>query len=125
MNAQNLAKRAYSAPGQPTRSARATEYDLFATVTHRLVAASRLGRTGFAALARALHENRRLWTALAADVADGDNRLPAALRAQIFYLAEFTQAHSRQVLAGAAKPEVLIEINTSVMRGLRHDGDKS
>ncbi len=73
----------------------------------------------FSALVQALHENRELWTLLATDVADKDNKLPAQLRAQIFYLAEFTNHHTRQVLAQDATADVLVEINTAVMRGLR------
>lgn len=78
------------------------------------------GDGGFNALVRALHDNRALWTALAADVAIGTNGLPRSLRAQIFYLAEFTVHHSRRVLAGEAGADVLVDINTAVMRGLRH-----
>lgn len=79
------------------------------------------GAAGFADLAAAIHENRRLWTLLATSVADSDNELPQTLRAQIFYLAEFTMLHSQKVLDGKATADVLIEINTSVMRGLRQE----
>lgn len=123
MNAQSLAKTAYSKPGQPTRTARGTEYDLFARITHRLKTAIALDKTGFSTLVRALHDNRQLWIALAADVADSDNGLPPALRARIFYLSEFTAQHTTKVLSGAAKADVLIDINTAVMRGLRLEGD--
>lgn len=117
------ARAAYGAPTLPTRTARGTEYELFARVTHRLRAAEAQGRDGFAELARALHDNRLLWTTLAGDVAGPGNALPAALRARIFYLAEFTLLHSRRVLAREAGAGVLIEINTAVMRGLRAGGD--
>ena len=70
-------------------------------------------------LVTAIHENRRLWTILAGDVADDGNTLPEQLRAQIFYLAEFTGQHSAKVLSGKAGVEILIEINMAVMRGLR------
>ena len=79
------------------------------------------GTLGFADMAAALHENRRLWILLATSVADPDNELPQALRAQIFYLAEFTMQHSQKVLEGKATADVLIEINTSMMRGLRQE----
>jgi len=123
VNATTLAKTAYSAPGQPTRTARGNEYELFARITHRLKAAMALGEAGFSTLARALHENRRLWTTLAADVADPGNQLPAPLRARIFYLAEFTSQHTRKVLAGSSGAEVLVDINTAIMRGLRQGGE--
>ena len=76
----------------------------------------------FPLLATAVHENLQLWCALAVDVADKGNGLPAALRAQLFYLYEFTAGHSRAVLANRASVEVLVDINTAVMRGLRGEG---
>ena len=119
MTALSLAQRAYSEAAAPTRTPRGTEYDIMAKVTHRLIAAARQGRKGFAELSRAVHDNRQLWTLLAVDVANKDNELPEALRAQIFYLAEFTQLHSRKVLRREATVAPLVEINSSVMRGLR------
>jgi len=72
----------------------------------------------FSRLAGALHLNRQLWTRLAADVADQGNPLPEELRARIFYLAEFTAAHTGRVLRGRATVDALIEVNLAVMRGL-------
>lgn len=120
MTAQSLAQTAYAAPTAPTRTGRGLEYDLFARITHRLKSAVESdGRRARGAMIRALYDNRRLWTVLATDVADPGNQLPADLRARLFYLNEFTQTHSRKVLAGDASADVLIEINTAVMRGLR------
>ena len=68
------------------------------------------------------HDNRRLWTILAADVSLPENPLPAPLRARLFYLAEFTQAHSRKVLLGQARADILVDINTAIMKGLRSEG---
>jgi flagellar protein FlaF len=123
VNASTLAKKAYANPKQPTRTPRGTEYELFARITHRLKQAAKGNNSAnFAALAQAIFENRRLWTALASDVATPGNGLPPALRARLFYLNEFTQAHSRKVLAGEASAEVLVDINTAIMRGLRSEG---
>lgn len=119
MNAQTLAKTAYSAAQTPVRTPRGVEFEAFARVTHRLKSTARQGREGFGALAAAIHENRRLWTLLAADVATAGNGLPRELRARIFYLAEFTSQHSSKILAGKADTDVLVEINTAIMRGLR------
>lgn len=116
-----MARTAYAAPGGPTRTERATEYALFAEITRRMKTAMQ-DPLGFGALAAALHENRRLWSILAADVADADNALPAELRARIFYLAEFTAHHTSGVLARRHGPEALIEINTAIMRGLGGQG---
>lgn len=123
MTALDLARTAYASPGTPARTLRGIEYDIFARVTRRLKVAQAAGRSDFAALATALHENRQLWAALAADIAGPDNALPKPLRAQLFYLYEFTDQHSSKVLDGAASLEVLIDINTAVMRGLRSEGN--
>lgn len=122
MLATHLAHSAYGAATIPLRSARGTEYDAFARVTARLQAAAAEGAAGFPRLAAALHENRRLWTLIAADVAGEENGLPELLRARLFWLARFTDAHSRQVLLRRAGPEPLIEVNTAVMRGLGGQG---
>lgn len=123
MTALSLAKTAYAANKTPIRTPRSTEYDAFAHVTRRLRTAEALGKAGFADFAQALHANRRLWTLLAADVAEDGNGLPPDLRARIFYLAEFTTQHSRKVLRGDETAEALVEINTAVMRGLRARGE--
>lgn len=117
-----MARSAYSGAATPTRTGRGTEYEVFARVTRRLRQAQS-GEGGYAALVSALHDNRSLWSTLAADVAVETNGLPKPLRARIFYLAEFTIQHSRRVLAGEAGVEVLIDINTAVMRGLRGEGE--
>lgn len=114
MNSLQLAQSAYSTGQQaPLRTNRGTEYAAFGRVTSRLKASPT-----FNALAEAVHENRQLWTALAADVADDDNALTSELRARIFYLARFTSQHSSKVLRRQADVVPLIEINMAVMRGL-------
>ncbi len=117
MTAQTLARAAYGRPEAAIRTARAIEYDLFARVTHQLRVAG-MPNAPFAALAQALHDNRTLWSTLAADVASDGNGLPADLRARLYYLAEYTEAQSRKVLAGQTDAAQLIEVNTAVMRGL-------
>lgn len=117
MNATEQARLGYAPAISSLRSARAAELQIMTQSTARLRAAATKDGD-FPQLAQAIHENRQLWTRLAADVADNDNGLPQDLRAQIYYLAEFTQLHSRRVLRGQASVAVLIEINTAVMRGL-------
>ncbi len=117
MNATSLAKNAYSQSGTPVRTDRGTEYDVFARVTQALRNTS--AKTNYPAFAAVLHENRQLWTLLAVDVADANNALPNGLRAQIFYLAEFTLLHTSKVLAGKATVDALVDINTNIMRGLQ------
>jgi flagellar protein FlaF len=118
VNPIEQARAAYAPAHSATRSGRSAELQVFTEVTTRLRQTAALGAPGFARLAAALHDNRRLWTRLAADVADDGNALPRALRAQLFYLAEFTEHHSRRVLRGEAEAQALIDINMAVMRGL-------
>ncbi len=118
-----MARSAYSDAATPTRTGRGTEYEVFARVTRRLRQLQD-GNAGFPALVRALHDNRSLWTVLAADVATATNGLPIELRARILYLSQFTAHHTRRVLAGEATVDAIIDINTAVMRGLRGEGDR-
>ncbi len=124
MNMQ-LAHSAYARPEAPARTARGIEYDLLARTTQRLAAAWSARDRNFPALAAALSANQQVWSAFAVDVADPDNQLPQSLRARLFFLYEFTAYHSRKVLDGTASPEVLTDINTAVMRGLRGEGAKA
>ncbi|TMM52515.1 flagellar biosynthesis regulator FlaF [Sulfitobacter sabulilitoris] len=120
MNAFSMAQRAYAPTAAPTRTARSAEYDVIARITFRLKRAAECKDHG--ALVAALHENRMLWTTLAADVADPDNLLPAELRAKIFYLAEFTHHHTSLVLRDHVSAVPLLEVNTAILRGLKQEG---
>ena len=88
----------YARPEAPTRSLRSVEYDLLAQITQRLRSAWANRATDFPALVRAVTDNTQLWSTLASDVALPGNSLPAALRARLFYLYEFTSNHHRPVL---------------------------
>ncbi|MBV7395353.1 flagellar biosynthesis regulator FlaF [Mameliella sediminis] len=118
MNAQTLAQRAYAQNARSTQTPRGTEYELIAKVTHRIKAAAEAGPRAYPRLVEALYDNQRLWTALAVDVADSENGLPAELRARIFYLAEFVQHHTSQVLSKKARIRPLLEINAAILKGL-------
>ncbi len=111
----------YARPESPQKTPRAIEYELLARVTQALTSAWGTRKENFSGLMTALDDNMRLWATLAADVAEPTNGLPAPLRAQLFYLYEFSLQHSRSVREGTASVEVLIDINTAVMRGLRGD----
>jgi flagellar protein FlaF len=117
----SAARAAYARPEAPGRSPRALEYELLARATKALSTA-RADGVSHAQVLAALNENQRLWSTLAADVAEPENGLPQQLRAQLFYLYEFTAHHSRAVRDKKASVEVLIDINTAVMRGLRGQG---
>ena len=115
-------KTAYDRPDPTVRDNRAVEYDLFARTTRRLTSAWADREADPNALVQALHDNRALWQAMAVDVAGPGNALPKALRAQLFYLYEFTVGHTRKILDEAGSAGVLIDINTAVMKGLRGVG---
>ncbi len=119
MSAAFSAQRAYARKQDPTRTPRTLEYELLAQATQRLTQAWPDRKFNFAALAKALNENLSIWSTLAVDVAGPENGLPPALRARLFYIYQFTEKHSRDVLMKDASVEVLTDINTAVMRGLR------
>lgn len=118
MNAIELARQAYAPTNTPLKSERAIEAQLIGKITARLRLAAVRKESDFPAYVEALSENRKLWNALAVDVADSDNDLAPPLRAQIFYLAEFTELQTAKALRGEATADALIEINSSVIRGL-------
>lgn len=115
-----MAQRAYAPNVESIRTPRSIEYQVIARITHRLKNAikSRDRR----ALIEAMHDNRRLWNTLAADVASAENGLPQDLRARIFYLAEFTNSHTQKVLRRETDPIPLIEINAAILGGLQGEG---
>lgn len=122
MNAQNLARMAYSSAAAPTRMPRNIEYDIFSRVTRRLKVEATRDVINFAELASALSDNRRLWGILAVDLASEENKLPVELRAKILSLANFVDQHTRQVLLKKVSADALIDINVAIMRGLRAQG---
>ena len=122
MNTAVMAQSLYAKPTRELGTARGIEYKAFSKVTARLASWNNEKDT-FASLAEALCENQMLWAVLGADVADNGNELPPQLRAQLFYLTEFTNHQTRKIMDGKAEPAVLVEINTSIMRGLRDCAD--
>lgn len=122
MNALTHTRSGYAPSDASLRPLRSIEYDALARVTRRLTSSWANRKTDFSALARALNDNLALWRVLALDVAEPANELPAALRAQLFYLFEFTDHHTSRILRDEASVEVLVDINTAVMRGLRGEG---
>ncbi len=119
MNAISQAQRAYSSASAPIRTARGTEYDAIARITYQLKTAAAKGADDFSALVDAIQSNNKMWQIFAVDVADKNNSLPKELKAQIFYLAEFTRQHTSKVLARQANVTPLLDINLAILRGLR------
>lgn len=122
MTTAQLARTAYGLPQTPARNPRALEYDLLARASKGLTAAWARRRSDYPGLVAALDMNLQLWSTFGADVADPGNGLPPELRQRLFYLYRFTAQHSRAVMDGNASVDVLIDINTAIMRGLRGDG---
>ena len=110
----------YMAATRSTGMPRDVEYQVFCKVTGALNRAS-TDPVNFSALASALNENLTLWRTIALDVIDAENGLPASLRAQLFYLFEFTQSHTPKILRREADASALIDINTSIIRGLKQN----
>lgn len=127
MSMTNLAQAAYAPASAATHTPRDVEYHAFAYVTGQLAdARDRAHETGgMARLAEALHENVRLWAALAADCASEGNQLPVPLRAQIIGLANFARTYMARVLAGGETVDALIDINMAIMKGLRGPEDST
>ncbi|MFQ1700431.1 flagellar biosynthesis regulator FlaF [Loktanella agnita] len=122
MNVIEQARQAYAPTQVSIRTERSVEAQLISQITSRMRKVADAEPRNFSALASAVYENRRMWMTMAADVAGSDNALPQNLRAQIFYLAEFVEHHSRKVLRDDANVGALIDINTAVMRGLNGQG---
>lgn len=118
----SAARSVYARPEAPQKTPRSLEYELLARITQRLTKAWASRDASYPELIAALDENLRLWSTLASDVATPGNTLPAKLRAQLFYLYEFTNQHSRAIREDKAAVTVLVDINTAVMRGLRGQG---
>lgn len=119
MNSTAFVHSAYASAAAPIRTERDSEYAVFARVTHALKSLDESDKRAFPQLAEAVTDNQRLWSTLSEDLMHDGNKLPDALRAQLIGLAEFVRKHSLQVLAGKASIVPLIDINTSIMRGLR------
>lgn len=107
----------YAAAATMMRSTRDVEYDAFSRVTGLLRQADSQGLS--AESIAAVSKNNELWTILSADLMNPDNALPDNLKAGLLSLAGFSIRHGHAVLAGNATTEALIDVNISVMKGLR------
>lgn len=114
MNAYMKASEAYASSAANMSSPRATEFKTLSRTTRQLQSAK-----APAEIVEALHQNRRLWRALATDLANPGNALPEDLRKQLLSLAAFVEQRTSGVLSGFQSPYILVELNKSIMRGLR------
>lgn len=119
---QTAVRNPYARHEAPQKTPRSLEYELLAKTTQRLNQTWQARDASYANLLAAIDANQKVWATFAADVAEADNPLPASLRAQLFYLYEFTVKQSKDIRDGVGSVEVLIDVNTAVMRGLRGEG---
>ena len=109
---------AYGAVIRTTEDPRAIEYRLLARACAMLEAAQSSSAAP-AALPAAIHDNRLVWTAFAADLADDGNECDEMLRARLLSLARWVFAESDRVLRQRKSPQALADVNRAVMLGLQ------
>ena len=114
-----MSLQAYQQAATRAESPRDTEYRLFAQVTRALLEAAGKDPRDLKGRIDALDWNRRLWSTLAADCANSDNKLPDALRASIISLSIWVGKHTSLVIRKEDTIEPLIEINRMIMQGLQ------
>lgn len=108
---------AYQRARQVAETPRSAEHRLLGEITAGLIQARERDLTG-AQLMDALHRNREVWQAFAADCGLPGNGLPAQLRASIVSIALWVDRHISLIMAGREDLDPLIEVNRLVMQGL-------
>ena len=114
-----MSLRAYQQTAQRVEGPRDTEYRLFGEVTRALIDAAGADPKDFSTRMKALDWNRRLWSALSMDCTNNSNGLPPQVRASIVSLNLWVMRHSSAVMRGEEKFEPLIDVNRTIMQGLR------
>jgi len=120
-----MSLRAYQQAASRAEAPKDAEYRLFGQVTRALIAASEAPTTDIAKRIDAIDWNRRLWSTLARDCAEPENRLPPEVRAGIISLSLFVGRHSSEVMRGDDDFETLIDINKMMMQALSQKADAS
>lgn len=100
-------------------SPRAVEYQVFARITAALETAMGKPDSLNGNFLDALMNNQRLWSAIGVDVASDENGLPIELRERLYYLSEFMRVQTQRILNEDASAQSIIDINRTVMTGLR------
>jgi flagellar protein FlaF len=113
-----MSLQAYQRAAEQAEAPKQTEYRLFGLVTRALMDAEAKDESDVGGRMRALHWNRRLWTALAADCANPSNALPMQLRANIISLSLWVDKHTSSVMRREEQIQPLIDINRIIMQGL-------
>ncbi|MHA7858217.1 MAG: flagellar biosynthesis regulator FlaF [Henriciella sp.] len=116
---QALAVKAYGEVRNRTADNKSLEHALFDQITDALRDVAGQEKTDAAKWADAVNRNLELWTILTTDLLHPDNQLPEPIRKSLLELSVFVRRHSMQVLSGDAQVADLIEINESIMQGLK------
>ncbi len=109
---------AYRQTAERFEHPRQTEYRLFGEVTRALMEAQE--SSDVQVRVAALDWNRRLWTVLAADCSGPQNQLSKEVRAQIVTISMWVQRHTSKAIRKEEDIQPLIDVNRSIMEGLRH-----
>ncbi|MFD1881695.1 flagellar biosynthesis regulator FlaF [Paracoccus pacificus] len=105
------------------RTDRDNEYEAFARATRQLQRAQ--AENDPQQQVRAVHTNSHLWTILANDLSNPGNMLPDQVKAGLLSLALFSVRHGLKVMNQGAEISSLIDVNLTIMRGLRGEGGRS
>lgn len=110
---------AYKKTIKETESPRKIEQRIFSRITGELEKIQENTDILQPEVKSALWENQRLWMTLRADIVLPDNGLPPALRAQLISIGIWVDNHTQKVLRGEGKVEDLVEVNKSIIKGLK------
>ena len=113
-----MSLQAYQKAAEQAEDPRQVEYRLFGLVTRALMEAATADGYDLGTRIRALHWNRRLWSALVNDCASEANALPPAARAQIISLSIWVNRHTSEVMQRREPIQPLIDVNRMIMQGL-------
>ncbi|KIT15300.1 flagellar biosynthesis regulator FlaF [Jannaschia aquimarina] len=109
---------AYAAIDDAILSPKRAEARVMTDLTRRMIAAFSDDAVPFSRRAEVMHDNRRLWSAIAAVTLQNDNEMPDSLRASLAGLAGFVERQTAELLAGRGDIRILIEINRRIIGGL-------
>lgn len=117
MYANTMAVAAYGQRQNALKPVREQEWEALARTTQML----RHARDGEDSLekARALSTQYRLWRIFLTDLADNGNALPLELRKQLIAIGSVVLQEAEYKVGHKADFDFLIEINESIMEGLR------
>nr|WP_281177092.1 flagellar biosynthesis regulator FlaF [Belnapia moabensis] len=109
---------AYGSVIRQTETPRDIEYRVLSNATALLQDACRFDADP-AALSRAIHENYKVWSAFAVDLAAAGNAWDDVSKARLFSLARWVLLEGDRVMRERASPNALIDVNHIIMQGLK------